>query len=104
MQSGGEISSIQPAVSAAETTTAAPVTAAIASSGEGIPIKAPLAGTIFKFHVTVGQSVAKGDVLIILEAMKMETEIRSSEPGIVADILVNEGDSVAVGDNLMILK
>ena len=104
VQSGGEISSIQPAVSAAETTTAAPVTAAIASSGEGIPIKAPLAGTIFKFHVTVGQSVAKGDVLIILEAMKMETEIRSSEPGIVADILVNEGDSVAVGDNLMILK
>ena len=104
VQSGGEISSIQPAVSAAETTTAAPVTAAIASSGEGIPIKAPLAGTIFKFHVTDGQSVAKGDVLIILEAMKMETEIRSSEPGIVADILVNEGDSVAVGDNLMILK
>ena len=104
VQSGGEISSIQPAVSAAETTTAAPVTAAIATSGEGIPIKAPLAGTIFKFHVTVGQSVAKGDVLIILEAMKMETEIRSSEPGIVADILVNEGDSVAVGDNLMILK
>jgi oxaloacetate decarboxylase alpha subunit len=105
VQSGGEISSIQPAVSGAETTTAAaPVTAAITSSGEGIPIKAPLAGTIFKFHVTVGQSVAKGDVLIILEAMKMETEIRSSEPGIVADILVNEGDSVAVGDNLMILK
>ena len=104
VQSGGEISSIQPAVTGAGTTTAAPVTAAIASSGEGIPIKAPLAGTIFKFHVTVGQSVAKGDVLIILEAMKMETEIRSSEPGIVADILVNEGDSVAVGDNLMILK
>ncbi|MEN8712101.1 MAG: sodium-extruding oxaloacetate decarboxylase subunit alpha [Arenicellales bacterium] len=104
VQNGGEISSIQPVVSGVETTTAAPVTAAIASSGEGIPIKAPLAGTIFKFHVTVGQSVAKGDVLIILEAMKMETEIRSSEPGIVADILVNEGDSVAVGDNLMILK
>ena len=103
VQSGGEISSIQPAAPEAEAT-AAPVAAPVASSGAGTPIKAPLAGTIFKFHVTVGQSVAKGDVLIILEAMKMETEIRSSEPGIVADILVKEGDAVAVGDNLLILK
>ena len=103
VQSGGEISTIQPAAPAAEASPA-PLAAPAASSGAGTPIKAPLAGTIFKFHVTVGQSVAKGDVLIILEAMKMETEIRSSEPGIVADILVNEGDAVAVGDNLLILK
>ena len=103
VQSGGEISTIQPAAPEAEAT-AAPIAAQIASSGAGTPIKAPLAGTIFKFHVTVGQSVAKGDVLIILEAMKMETEIRSSEPGIVTDILVKEGDAVAVGDNLLILK
>ena len=103
VQSGGEISTIQPAAPAAEASHA-PLAAPAASSGAGTPIKAPLAGTIFKFHVTVGQSVAKGDVLIILEAMKMETEIRSSEPGIVADILVNEGDAVAVGDNLLILK
>ena len=103
VQSGGEISSIQPAAPEAEASPA-PIAAPVASSGAGTPIKAPLAGTIFKFHVTVGQSVAKGDVLIILEAMKMETEIRSSEPGIVADILVKEGDAVAVGDNLLILK
>jgi oxaloacetate decarboxylase alpha subunit len=45
-----------------------------------------------------------GDVLIILEAMKMETEIRSSQPGVVSDILVREGDSVAVGDNLLLIK
>jgi oxaloacetate decarboxylase alpha subunit len=103
VQSGGEVSTIQPAAPEAEASPA-PVAAPAASSGAGTPIKAPLAGTIFKFHVTVGQSVAKGDVLIILEAMKMETEIRSSEPGIVADILVNEGDAVAVGDTLLILK
>ena len=101
VHSGGEITSIQPAASGAETATYLlhQSCSYAQSSREGIPIKAPLAGTIFKFHVTVGQSVAKGDVLIILEAMKMETEIRSSEPGIVADILVNEGDSVAVGDH-----
>ena len=103
VQSGGEITNIQPAAPEAQATPA-PVAPPVISSGAGTPIKAPLAGTIFKFHVTVGQSVAKGDVLIILEAMKMETEIRSSEPGIVADILVNEGDAVAVGDNLLILK
>lgn len=102
VRNGGEIGSIQPA--AAEPAAAPAAVTASAASGSGTPIKAPLAGTIFKFHVTVGQSVAKGDVLIVLEAMKMETEIRSAEHGIVAEILVNEGDSVAVGDNLMMLK
>jgi oxaloacetate decarboxylase alpha subunit len=52
-------------------------------------------------QVNNGQAVAKGDVIIILEAMKMETEIRSSQAGIVKDIQVREGDSVAVGDILL---
>lgn len=103
VHSGGEIASIQPAASALEPA-ASTASAPAVGSGPGLPIKAPLAGTIFKFHVTVGQSVAKGDVLIILEAMKMETEIRSSEPGIVTDIFVKEGDHVAVGDILLQLK
>jgi len=103
VHSGGEIASIQPAASALEPA-ALTASAPAVGSGPGLPIKAPLAGTIFKFHVTVGQSVAKGDVLIILEAMKMETEIRSSEPGIVTDIFVKEGDHVAVGDILLQLK
>jgi len=103
VRNGGEIASIQPVVSALETA-ASPASEPAAASGTGTPIKAPLAGTIFKIHVTPGQSIAKGDVVIILEAMKMETEIRSSQPGVVTDVLVREGDSVAVGDKLLLLR
>ncbi|NOY16400.1 MAG: sodium-extruding oxaloacetate decarboxylase subunit alpha [Gammaproteobacteria bacterium] len=103
VRNGGEIASIQPAVSVLETTSSTASTP-VAGSGSGIPIKAPLAGTIFKLHVIPGHSVAKGEVVLILEAMKMETEIRSSQPGVVSEILVREGDSVTVGDNLLLIK
>ncbi len=102
VRNGGEISSVTPTKTSEETT--APVPAAEPVPAAGTAVKAPLAGTIFKIHVTNGHAVAKGDVLIILEAMKMETEIRSSQPGVVSDILVREGDSVAVGDKLLLIK
>ena len=102
VRNGGEIAAVHPV---GATTPAAPAAApAAAAGGTGEAIQAPLAGTIFKLYVTPGQSVAKGDVLIILEAMKMETEIRSSQPGIISEILVHEGDAVAVGDNLLLIK
>ena len=104
VRNGGEVASINPVESAKEKTDSRVPSSADISSGTASTIKAPLAGTIFKLHVTPGQSVAKGDVVIILEAMKMETEIRSSEPGVITDILVREGDSVAVGDKLLLLK
>ncbi|MES3675350.1 sodium-extruding oxaloacetate decarboxylase subunit alpha [Halomonas elongata] len=72
-----------------------------ASSGEAIT--APLAGNIFKVNVKPGDSVAEGDVVIILEAMKMETEVRAASAGTVSEIKVSEGDSVAVGDELIVL-
>ncbi|MFW2440448.1 MAG: sodium-extruding oxaloacetate decarboxylase subunit alpha [Arenicellales bacterium] len=103
VRNGGEISTITPAAGnlpATDSSTPSPA----AGSGTGTIIQAPLAGTIFKIHVTPGHSVAKGDVVIILEAMKMETEIRSSQPGVVSEILVHEGDSVTVGDNLLLIK
>ena len=103
VRNGGEISTITPATGnapAADSSTPSPA----GSSGTGTMIQAPLAGTIFKIHVSPGHSVAKGDVVIILEAMKMETEIRSSQPGVVSEILVHEGDSVTVGDNLLLIK
>jgi oxaloacetate decarboxylase alpha subunit len=103
VRNGGDISTITPVagnVPAADTSTPSPAE----SSGTGTMIQAPLAGTIFKLHVSPGHSVAKGDVVIILEAMKMETEIRSSQPGVVSEILVHEGDSVTVGDNLLLIK
>ena len=50
-----------------------------------------------------GDTVDEGDVVVILEAMKMETEIRATSAGIVSEIKVGEGDSVAVGDTLIVL-
>ncbi|MIL72753.1 biotin/lipoyl-binding protein, partial [Salmonella enterica] len=80
----------------------APVAAA-APAGAGTPVAAPLAGTIWKVIATEGQSVAEGDVLLILEAMKMETEIRAAQAGTVRGIAVKSGDAVSVGDTLMTL-
>jgi oxaloacetate decarboxylase alpha subunit len=85
---------ITPEVSAAFSTPAS-------SSGE--VVVAPMAGTILKILVDVGASVAKGDVVVIMEAMKMETEIRTKVSGIVSAINVKEGAAVASGDTLVSL-
>ena len=58
---------------------------------------------MFKILVRKGDSVSEGDVVIILEAMKMETEIRSAYTGTVSDILVNDGDAVSSGQPLIAL-
>ncbi|MCJ8312018.1 MAG: sodium-extruding oxaloacetate decarboxylase subunit alpha [Saccharospirillaceae bacterium] len=75
--------------------------ATAATSGETIP--APLAGNIFKVLVSPGQQVAEGEIVMILEAMKMETEISAPKAGTVGEVLVKEGDSVTVGDALFTL-
>ncbi len=90
---GGEIGNIQ------EQSDAQPEADAPAPSG--VSIDAPLAGNIFKVNVRPGDQVAEGDVVIILEAMKMETEVRASSAGTVSKVNVSEGDSVAVGDALI---
>ncbi|EGQ8203267.1 sodium-extruding oxaloacetate decarboxylase subunit alpha [Vibrio cholerae] len=66
-------------------------------------VVAPLAGTIFKIQVEQGDEVAEGDVLIVLEAMKMETEIRAARNGVIQELHVKEGDSVRVGASLLSL-
>ncbi|HFW5170453.1 TPA: biotin/lipoyl-containing protein, partial [Salmonella enterica subsp. enterica serovar Saintpaul] len=96
---GGDISQLTAAVPAASS---APVQAA-APAGAGTPVTAPLAGNIWKVIATEGQTVAEGDVLLILEAMKMETEIRAAQAGTVRGIAVKSGDAVTVGDTLMTL-
>lgn len=93
---GGDITQVTPRVSPAAS--AEPVTA-----GAGTPVAAPLSGTIWKVVASDGQQVAEGDVLLILEAMKMETEIRAAKAGIVRGIAIKAGDAVAVGDTLMTL-
>ncbi|ELQ8934057.1 sodium-extruding oxaloacetate decarboxylase subunit alpha [Salmonella enterica] len=96
---GGDISQLATA-SSAPVQTAAP---AAAPAGAGTPVSAPLAGNIWKVVATEGQTVAEGDVLLILEAMKMETEIRAAQAGTVRGIAVKSGDAVSVGDTLMTL-
>jgi len=87
---GGDISNI--------TQAAAP---AISLNSGGEPVTAPLAGTIWKIEVSLGQVVEEGDVLVILEAMKMETQIVAEKSGVVSSISVNQGDPVQVGDLLV---
>ncbi|OWV28663.1 sodium-extruding oxaloacetate decarboxylase subunit alpha [Halomonas campaniensis] len=93
---GGELGEVQEQTA---TSTGAPKEEVSAPTGESID--APLAGNIFKVNVRPGDSVAEGDVVIILEAMKMETEVRASSAGTVSKVNVSEGDSVAVGDTLV---
>ena len=67
-------------------------------------MNSPMPGSIFKIECTVGQSVKAGDVLIVLEAMKMENEIVAPQDGTVAGVHCNKGDSVNVGDLLVSLN
>jgi len=73
------------------------------SSGEGQDVPAPLSGNIFKLNVKQGQQVQEGDVILILEAMKMETEVRTATSGTVQQVLVNEGDAVQSGQTIMVI-
>ena len=66
-------------------------------------IAAPLAGNIFKVLVEPGDVLASGDIVLVLEAMKMETEIRTSNAGTISEVLVHEGDTVSLGDTLVTL-
>ncbi|EKO3692484.1 sodium-extruding oxaloacetate decarboxylase subunit alpha [Vibrio metschnikovii] len=83
------------------TTQASPQAATLASKAEAVP--APLAGNIFKVQVQPGSEVVEGDVLVILEAMKMETEVRAARNGVVQVLHVKEGDSVSVGTPILSL-
>lgn len=94
---GGDISHVATtAPQSAPQTTPAPATG-------GTPVTAPMAGNIWKVVTTEGQTVAAGDVLFILEAMKMETEVKAAQAGTVRGICVKAGDAVAVGDTVMTL-
>jgi len=79
----------------------APASDVVASSG-GV-IESPMAGIILKVNVSTGGNVGQGDVVLIMEAMKMETEVRSKIAGVVTAVNVKEGDTVAVGETLISL-
>jgi oxaloacetate decarboxylase alpha subunit len=94
---GGDVSAISP-VAPVATPAASP---AAAPAGATHPLDAPLAGNIFHVDVIVGDKVEAGDVIVVLEAMKMETEVRAQRSGVVAEVMVSVGDKVAVGDPLI---
>ena len=80
--------------------TAAPAPKPAAAAG-GEPVKSPMPGTIINVNVTAGQSVKKGDVLVVLEAMKMENEIKAAKDGKIISVSVNKGESVDTGTVLV---
>ena len=78
--------------------------AAPAGNAGAIAVKAPMPGTIMKVNVAVGDAVKKGDVLCVLEAMKMENDISAPQDGVVASVNVQKGVSVQGEDVLVTLN
>ncbi len=81
----------------------APKAAPIGSAG-AVSVSAPMPGNILKVNVTVGQAVKKGDVICVLEAMKMENDIPAPEDGTIASVNVQKGASVNSGDVLVTMN
>lgn len=75
--------------------------AAPAASGAGEKVAAPMPGTIVSVNVSDGQAVKKGDVLVVLEAMKMENEIKAPKDGTITSVAVSKGESVDTGAALV---
>lgn len=92
-----------PVAVAAAVPAAAPAAAAPAAVAAGEQVKAPMPGNVLKIQVTQGQKVNEGDVIIILEAMKMENEIVASKAGTIAQILVTKGQVVETGTPLAVI-
>ncbi len=83
---------------------ATPVAAAPpASAASGSPLASPLPGSIFSMKCKEGDVVSEGDLLLVIESMKMESEINAHQSGTIQSILVKEGDNVQTGDNLVII-
>ena len=83
---------------------AAPAAPKAAAPANGTKVSAPMPGTILDVKVQTGASVKKGDILVILEAMKMENEILAPQDGTVAQVSVAKGASVNSGDVLVVLS
>ena len=93
-----------PAAAPVAAPAAAPAPAAPAAvTGAGETVNAPMPGTILKVNATVGQAVKEGDVLVVLEAMKMENEIMAPKSGTVTQVLVTKGSAVDTDAPLVVL-
>ena len=92
------VAAAAPVVAAAPAAAAAPVSVAA-----GEPVKSPMPGNILKINVTQGQQVNEGDVIMVLEAMKMENEIVATRSGTIAQIAVSKGAVVETGAVLAVI-
>lgn len=91
-----------PAAAAPAAAAPAPAAAPVVT-GAGEPVNAPMPGNILKVNVTNGQAVKAGDVLCVLEAMKMENEIMAPKDGTVTQVLVSKGANVDTGAPLVVI-
>ena len=82
---------------------AAPAAPAAVVTGAGESVNAPMPGTILKVNVTQGQAVKEGDVLCVLEAMKMENDIIAPKSGTITQVVTSKGASVSSGDPLVVI-
>lgn len=102
-----EYDAVAPAAPAAPTAVpaapAAPVAVPAAALASGEVVKAPMPGNILKINVAPGQKVEEGDVLIVLEAMKMENEIVATKSGTVAQVAASKGAVVETGAPLVVI-
>ena len=93
-----------PAPVAAPTPAApAPAAAPTAVAGDGTKVPSPMPGTILSVNVSVGQTVKSGEVLLVLEAMKMENDIVAPCDGTVKQLLVSKGSTVNTDDVLVVM-
>jgi acetyl-CoA carboxylase biotin carboxyl carrier protein len=67
-------------------------------------VEAHITGTVWKIECQIGQQVAEGDTVVILESMKMEMPVEAEDEGVVREIVVEEGQSVSEGDTLVVLE
>ena len=93
-----------PAVPVVEAAPSAAPAAAAPATGAGESVDSPMPGNILKVNVTAGQAVKQGDVLLILEAMKMENEIMAPKSGTVTQVLVSKGATVETGAPLVFIQ
>ena len=92
---------VAPAAAAPAEASAAPAAPVVIGSGD--PVHAPMPGTILKVNVTVGQTIKAGQVLVVLEAMKMENEIMAPKDGTIAQVVTSKGANVSTGDVLVVI-